>query len=81
LPLLESLTSSNPTKMAGRRYADSLASLQFWYAVPSPVPNLPWSSGFPTDQNEELRRLGLSVADLQAIEHGNAARLIPRLKI
>jgi predicted TIM-barrel fold metal-dependent hydrolase len=36
---------------------------------------------FPTDQNEELRKLDLSAADLQAIEHGNAARLIPRLKL
>jgi 6-methylsalicylate decarboxylase len=36
---------------------------------------------FPTDQNEQLRKLDLSAADLQAIEHGNAARLIPRLKV
>jgi 6-methylsalicylate decarboxylase len=32
---------------------------------------------FPTDQNEQLRKLDLSAADLQAIEHGNAAGLIP----
>jgi predicted TIM-barrel fold metal-dependent hydrolase len=35
---------------------------------------------FPTDQNKQLQKLGLSAADVQAIEHGNAARLIPRLK-
>jgi predicted TIM-barrel fold metal-dependent hydrolase len=36
---------------------------------------------FPADQTEALRKLDLSAADLQAIEHGNAARLIPRLKV
>jgi predicted TIM-barrel fold metal-dependent hydrolase len=35
---------------------------------------------FPTDQNKELAKLGLSAADLTAIEHGNAARLLPALK-
>lgn len=35
---------------------------------------------FPTDQNKELHRLGLSAADVQAIEHGNASRLLPGLK-
>jgi predicted TIM-barrel fold metal-dependent hydrolase len=35
---------------------------------------------FPTDQNKDLAKLGLSAADVQAIEHGNAQRLIPRLK-
>jgi predicted TIM-barrel fold metal-dependent hydrolase len=35
---------------------------------------------FPTDQNKELAKLGLPAADLQAIEHGNAERLIPALK-
>jgi len=35
---------------------------------------------FPLDQIEDLRKLGLSAADLAAIENGNATRLIPRLK-
>ncbi len=35
---------------------------------------------FPTDQNKDLQKLGLSAADVSAIEHGNAARLIPGLK-
>jgi len=34
---------------------------------------------FPTDQNKNLQKLGLSAADMSAIEHGNAARLIPGL--
>jgi predicted TIM-barrel fold metal-dependent hydrolase len=35
---------------------------------------------FPLDQNESLGKLGLSAADVKAIESGNAARLIPRLQ-
>ncbi len=35
---------------------------------------------FPTDQNKNLQKLGLSATDIAAIEHGNAARLIPGLK-
>jgi 6-methylsalicylate decarboxylase len=35
---------------------------------------------FPTDQNKNLQKLGLSAADVSAIEHGNAARLIPGLE-
>jgi len=35
---------------------------------------------FPLDQNKNLDKLGLSAADVKAIESGNAARLIPRLK-
>jgi predicted TIM-barrel fold metal-dependent hydrolase len=35
---------------------------------------------FPLDQNKALAKLGLSEADVQAIENGNATRLIPRLK-
>jgi predicted TIM-barrel fold metal-dependent hydrolase len=35
---------------------------------------------FPLDQNKDLPKLGLSAADVQAIESGNAVRLIPRLK-
>lgn len=35
---------------------------------------------FPTDQNKSLQQLGLSAADIAAIEHGNATRLIPGIK-
>jgi predicted TIM-barrel fold metal-dependent hydrolase len=35
---------------------------------------------FPLDQNKNLDKFGLSIADVKAIESGNAARLIPRLK-
>jgi predicted TIM-barrel fold metal-dependent hydrolase len=35
---------------------------------------------FPLDQNKDLQKLGLSAADIAAIESGNATRLIPRLK-
>ncbi len=35
---------------------------------------------FPLNQNKDLQKLGLSAADVQAIESGNATRLIPRLK-
>lgn len=35
---------------------------------------------FALDQNKSLAKLGLSDADMQAIEHGNATRLIPKLK-
>ena len=35
---------------------------------------------FALDQNKDLQKLGLSAAEVQAIESGNATRLIPRLK-
>jgi predicted TIM-barrel fold metal-dependent hydrolase len=35
---------------------------------------------FPLDQNKDLATLGLSTADVQAIESGNALRLLPGLK-
>jgi predicted TIM-barrel fold metal-dependent hydrolase len=35
---------------------------------------------FPLNQNQDLQKLGLSAADIAAIEHGNAERLIPRIK-
>ena len=34
---------------------------------------------FPLNQIEVIRQMGLAPADLQAIESGNAARLVPRL--
>ena len=34
---------------------------------------------FPTDQFENLKKLGLPATDLDAISHGNAMRLVPRL--
>ena len=35
---------------------------------------------FPLDQNKTLQQVGLSAADIQAIESGNATRLLPQLK-
>jgi predicted TIM-barrel fold metal-dependent hydrolase len=35
---------------------------------------------FAHDQFKQLAKVGLSAADVQAIEHGNAERLLPRLK-
>jgi predicted TIM-barrel fold metal-dependent hydrolase len=35
---------------------------------------------FPMSQNKDFQKLGLSAADVTAIENGNATRLIPRLK-
>jgi predicted TIM-barrel fold metal-dependent hydrolase len=35
---------------------------------------------FPLDQNKNLQSVGLSAADVKAIESGNITRLIPRLK-
>jgi 6-methylsalicylate decarboxylase len=35
---------------------------------------------FPLDQNKGLPQVGLSAGDVQAIENGNATRLLPRLK-
>jgi 6-methylsalicylate decarboxylase len=48
-----------------------------------PVSQVTYGTDYPyfaTDQNKELAKLGLSAADLTAIEHGNAARLLPALK-
>jgi predicted TIM-barrel fold metal-dependent hydrolase len=35
---------------------------------------------FPLDQIKMLRQMGIAEADMQAIESGNAIRLVPRLK-
>jgi predicted TIM-barrel fold metal-dependent hydrolase len=35
---------------------------------------------FPLDQNKNLAKLGLSAADIQAIESGNTMKLLPHLK-
>jgi len=35
---------------------------------------------FPLDQNKNLQQVGLSAADIQAIDTGNATRLLPQLK-
>ena len=35
---------------------------------------------FPLDQNKALQQVGLSAAEIQAIESGNARRLLPLLK-
>ncbi len=36
---------------------------------------------FPLNQIETMRKMGLRASDLQAIENGNAARLVPRLSV
>jgi predicted TIM-barrel fold metal-dependent hydrolase len=46
----------------------------------APVSQVTYGTGYPLDQNKNLDKLGLSAADVKAIESGNAARLIPRLK-
>lgn len=48
-----------------------------------PVSQITYGTDYPyflLDQNKELRKLGLSAADVQSIESGNAMRLIPALK-
>ncbi len=48
-----------------------------------PVSQVTYGTDWPyflLDQNKDLQKLGLSAADVQAIENGNATRLIPRLK-
>jgi predicted TIM-barrel fold metal-dependent hydrolase len=48
-----------------------------------PVSQITYGSDYPYfafDQRNDLPKLGLSAADVQAIEYGNASRLIPRLK-
>jgi predicted TIM-barrel fold metal-dependent hydrolase len=48
-----------------------------------PISQITYGTDYPYfgfDQVAELQKLGLSVGDLDAIGHGNATRLIPRLK-
>lgn len=48
-----------------------------------PVSQVTYGTDYPyfaLDQNKDLQKLGLAAADIQAIESGNATRLIPRLK-
>ncbi|HEY3793467.1 MAG TPA: amidohydrolase, partial [Bradyrhizobium sp.] len=48
-----------------------------------PVSQISYGTDYPYfgfDQFAELRKLGLSAADLDAIGHENAAQLIPRLR-
>ena len=48
-----------------------------------PVSQVTYGTDYPyfaTDQNKDLPKLGLSAADIAAIEHGNAVRLLPGLK-
>jgi predicted TIM-barrel fold metal-dependent hydrolase len=48
-----------------------------------PVSQITYGTDYPYfgfDQINELKKLGLSVADLDAIGHDNATRLIPRLR-
>jgi predicted TIM-barrel fold metal-dependent hydrolase len=64
---------------ANATFAPSMAALkklvpvsQFTYGTDYPY--------FGFDQINELRKLGLSASDLDAIGHGNAAQFIPRLR-
>jgi predicted TIM-barrel fold metal-dependent hydrolase len=48
-----------------------------------PVSQVSYGTDYPYfgfDQFAELRKLGLSAGDLDAIGHGNATQLIPRLR-
>jgi predicted TIM-barrel fold metal-dependent hydrolase len=48
-----------------------------------PVSQVTYGTDYPyfaLSQNKDLQKLGLSAADVAAVENGNATRLIPRLK-
>ena len=48
-----------------------------------PISQITYGTDYPyfaLDQNKSLDKLGLSAVDLQAIESGNAMRLVPSLK-
>ena len=64
---------------ANATFAPSMAALMKLV----PVSQITYGTDFPYfafDQIDELRKLGLSAADLDAIGHSNAATLIPRLR-
>ena len=49
----------------------------------APVSQVTYGTDYPyfgMNQNKDLQKLGLTAADVAAIENGNATRLIPRLK-
>jgi len=49
----------------------------------APVSQVTYGTDYPyfaLSQNKDLQKLGLSAADVAAIENGNATRLIPRLQ-
>jgi 6-methylsalicylate decarboxylase len=64
---------------ANATFAPSMAALMKLV----PVSQITYGTDYPYfgfDQINELKKLGLSAADLDAIGHGNAAALIPRLR-
>ena len=64
---------------ANATFAPSMAALMKLV----PVSQITYGTDYPYfgfGQFAELRKLGLSAADLDAIGHGNATRLIPRLR-
>jgi len=64
---------------ANATFAPSMAALMKLV----PVSQITYGTDYPYfgfDQINELKKLGLSAGDLDAIGHGNAAQLIPRLR-
>src|ERR1700753_352302 len=64
---------------ANATFAPSMAALMKLV----PVSQITYGTDYPYfgfDQINELKKLGLSAADLDAIGHGNAVKLIPRLR-
>lgn len=64
---------------ANATYAPTMAALRKLV----PVSQITYGSDypyFPLDQKKDLPKLGFSASDVQAIESGNATRLMPRLR-